>query len=167
MAAGGGGGAGEHQLHHHQHQHGDLVSLASGGGENPVPAGPPVPPAEPHVSATLVGDVPVAPQVGSASLTCRPSSFIVDPADEREPGLPASRNLCLSSSCVEALFAPISGRVYPMIVWCVNGREGVCSLIFPVEQLSGLRMKPCHEPPFGHLNLTLADAAVLMTAILD
>ncbi len=66
MAAGGGGGGGDQQHHHHHHhqQHGDLVSLASGGGENPVPAGPPVPPAEPHVSAALVGDVPVAPQVG-------------------------------------------------------------------------------------------------------
>jgi hypothetical protein len=56
-----GGGLGGLQQ---EHQHGDLVSLASGGGENPVPAGPPVPPAEPHLSAALVGPAAaVAPQV--------------------------------------------------------------------------------------------------------
>ena len=58
------------QHHHHHQQHGDLVSLASGGGENPVPAGPPVPPAEPHVSAALVGDVPGAPQACLGSRFC-------------------------------------------------------------------------------------------------
>ena len=63
---GGGSVLGGHQQQEHHHA-GDLVSLASGGGENPVPAGPPVPPAEPHVSAALVGPVPGgAPQVRPA-----------------------------------------------------------------------------------------------------
>ena len=80
-AADGGAGTQQHG-HHHHHQPGDLVSLASGGGENPVPAGPPVPPAEPHVSAALVGDVPVAPQVGRLQAS-RAGWVKLDPLDLR------------------------------------------------------------------------------------